>query len=150
MAAITQLHGKQIIFVFGSNMAGNHGAGAAKFAREHFGAVKGCARGLRNYSYAIPTKDWDIKTALPLEEVHSYIREFVDFSTECCSIRPHILFHVTRVGCGYAAEARGQTQKDADAAISQMFKDASLNCLLPRKWVRLLPDRPAEAFWPHW
>jgi hypothetical protein len=150
MAAITQLEGKPVVFVFGSNKSGIHGAGAAKFAREHFGAYQGCGEGLRNYSYAIPTKDSDINTALPLDVVHEGIKKFLEFAKLCQERRPNIVFHVTRIGCGYAAEARGQTQKEADAVVSQMFKDAPLNCLLPRAWIKHLPDRPVEAFWPHW
>ena len=43
------------IFVFGSNLAGMHGGGAARIARLHFGAVMGKGVGLQGQSYAIPT-----------------------------------------------------------------------------------------------
>ena len=49
------------VFVFGSNLEGRHGAGAAKFAKEHFGAVYGQSEGLQGNSYAIPTKDLRVK-----------------------------------------------------------------------------------------
>lgn len=52
---------KDVIFVFGSNYEGRHGAGAAKIAKEHFGAVYGQAEGLQGNSYAIPTKDLRVK-----------------------------------------------------------------------------------------
>lgn len=45
------------IFVFGSNPTGIHGAGAAKVAREQFGAKAGVGEGLTGNSYALPTKD---------------------------------------------------------------------------------------------
>lgn len=48
---------EDIIFVFGSNPEGRHGAGAAKYARMYFGAVYGQGEGLQGNSYAIPTKD---------------------------------------------------------------------------------------------
>ena len=43
------------IFVFGSNLAGAHGGGAARFAYERFGAVWGEGMGLHGQTYAIPT-----------------------------------------------------------------------------------------------
>lgn len=45
------------IFVFGSNPEGRHGAGAAKVAREQFGAIYGQGEGLQGNAYALPTKD---------------------------------------------------------------------------------------------
>ena len=48
---------EDIIFVFGSNPEGRHGAGAAKYARMYFGAIYGQGEGLQGNSYAIPTKD---------------------------------------------------------------------------------------------
>ena len=44
------------IFVFGSNPEGRHGAGAAKIAREQFGAIYGRGEGLQGNAYALPTK----------------------------------------------------------------------------------------------
>jgi len=49
------------IFVFGSNPEGRHGAGAAKVARNKFGAIYGQGEGLQGSSYALPTKDLRIK-----------------------------------------------------------------------------------------
>ena len=50
------------IFVFGSNPEGRHGAGAAKVAREQFGAKYGVGEGITGNSYALPTKDLRVKT----------------------------------------------------------------------------------------
>lgn len=52
---------ERVIFVFGSNPEGRHGAGAAKIAREQFGAIYGIGEGLQNRSYALPTKDLRVK-----------------------------------------------------------------------------------------
>lgn len=49
------------IFVFGSNPEGRHGAGAAKIAREQFGAQYGIGEGLTGNAYALPTKDLRVK-----------------------------------------------------------------------------------------
>ena len=63
------------IFVFGSNLAGRHGAGAAKEARLSWGAIYGQGVGLQGYSYAIPTKSQYMKP-LPLEAIKVYVDEF--------------------------------------------------------------------------
>lgn len=142
MSAITRLpDGRKVVFVFGSNLAGRHGKGAARFARAHFGAILGCGQGLRNYSYAIPTKDWDIKP-LPLDAIQGYVRDFLAFARECRLTRPYDVFHVTRVGCGLA----GYT----DDQVAPMFAEAPLNCLLPAEWrsLEIFKDRPGDAFWP--
>lgn len=85
------------IFVFGSNLAGRHGKGAAKFALDNRGAIYGQGIGLQGRSYAIPTKDENIRT-LPLSEIKKYIDEFLVFA----SANPHMQFSITRIGCGFA------------------------------------------------
>jgi hypothetical protein len=85
------------IFVFGSNLAGRHGAGAAKFAVENHGAIYGQGIGLQGESYGIPTKDHNIQT-LPLDRIQVYVQEFLEFATN----HPELLFKVTAVGCGLA------------------------------------------------
>lgn len=81
-------------FVFGSNLAGIHGAGAARAALEKYGAEVGNGKGFQGKSYAIPTKDENIKT-LPLSEIAKYVSEFVKVTNE----NPDKKFFVTRVGC---------------------------------------------------
>ena len=110
------------IFVFGSNLAGRHGKGAALEARQKHGAIYGQGIGLQGCSYGIPTKDENIRT-LPLNEIHDYVDEFIEFA----SMRPDLQFNVTRIGCGLA----GYQDKD----IAPMFKDAPSNCVLPESWV---------------
>lgn len=109
------------IFVFGSNLAGRHGAGAALFARQNHGAVYGQGNGLQGSSYAIPTKDVYLRP-LPLETIKFYVDVFIDIAKK----RPELTFNVTRIGCGLA----GYTDSD----IAPMFKDAPINCNLPEGW----------------
>ena len=85
------------IFVFGSNLAGRHGAGAALYARKHHGAIYGKGEGLQGTSYAIPTKDFYIKT-LPLEEIEKHVNTFLKFAKE----HKELTFQITPIGCGLA------------------------------------------------
>ena len=109
------------IFVFGSNLAGRHGAGAALYAYTHLGAVYGQGIGLQGYSYGIPTKDRRIQT-LPLDAIQGYVSQFICFARQ----HPKLTFEVTRIGCGLA----GYT----DHQIAPMFKGAPDNCQLPEGW----------------
>ena len=85
------------IFVFGSNEAGIHGAGAARIAFLKFGAEMGLGNGLSGNSYAIPTKDRNVET-LPLDKVKSYIDEFISFVLK----HQNLTFYLTKIGCGLA------------------------------------------------
>lgn len=106
------------IFVFGSNEAGIHGAGAAKFAVKHHGAKYGQGVGPQGNSYAIPTKDRNIQT-LPLEKIKEYVDEFIFYASQ----RPLRIFKVTAIGCGLAGYKPEQ--------IAPMFAYAPRNCILP-------------------
>ena len=108
------------VFVFGSNLSGIHGAGAAKVAREEFGAQLGAGMGLMGKSYAIPTKDQYIET-LPLGQVMMFVDHFMDFAEAF----PQMRFFVTRVGCGFAG------YKDED--IAPLFFGAT-NCSFAEEW----------------
>jgi hypothetical protein len=110
-----------MIFVFGSNLAGRHGKGAALEARQKHGAIYGEGIGLQGNSYAIPTKDRYLNT-LELQDIRLYVDNFVMFAAR----HPEMEFNVTRIGCGLA----GYT----DADIAPMFKDAPENCKLPDGW----------------
>ena len=88
---ITSLEPNEI-FVFGSNLAGMHGGGAARIARIHFGAVMGVGVGLQGQSYAIPTMQGGTETIEP------YVNEFIEFAKN----HPEMRFLVTRIGCGIA------------------------------------------------
>lgn len=80
------------IFVFGSNLEGEHGGGAARTAREKFGAIWGQGTGLQGQSYGIPTMHGGV------EEIQPHVDEFIDFAMA----HPELIFLVTRVGCGIA------------------------------------------------
>lgn len=80
------------VFVFGSNLAGMHGGGAAWVAYRKFGAVMGQGVGLQGQSYAIPTMQGGVETIAP------YVDEFLSFAKE----HPELFFYVTRIGCGIA------------------------------------------------
>jgi len=110
------------IFCFGSNLSGIHGAGAARAARELYGARWGEAEGIMGMSYAIPTVQKQIAGALSLDEIRSAIDRFLSFATA----HPATSFFVTRIGCGLAGH------KDAD--IAPMFANAPVNCSLPDTW----------------
>lgn len=93
---------KTEVFVFGSNEAGIHGAGAAKDAYEKFGAIWGRGFGKMGQSYAIPTKDMNIKT-LPIKEITEYVNLFISYAHKNQDNK----FLVTKVGCrlaGYNVE----------------------------------------------
>lgn len=109
------------VFVFGSNEAGRHGAGAAKTAMDRFGAIYGVGAGLQGSSYGIPTKDFAVQT-LPLDKIEQYVQEFLQYAY----LNPKKHFIVTRIGCGLA----GYTDSD----IAPMFKNAPNNCTFDRAW----------------
>jgi hypothetical protein len=106
------------IFVFGSNLAGRHGKGAALYARQHHGATYGQGIGLQGSSYAIPTKDAKIKTS-SLDRIRHYVDDFKTFAAS----RPDLTFTVTPIGCGLAGYS--------PADIAPMFRGAPNNCALP-------------------
>ena len=75
------------IFVFGSNLAGAHGGGAARLAYERFGAVWGEGVGLHGHTYAIPTMQGGVETIKP------YVDAFILFAKG----NPKLTFLVTRI-----------------------------------------------------
>lgn len=113
------------IFVFGSNLAGRHGKGAALHARLHHGAAYGVGLGLTGSAFAIPTKDRDIRT-LPLSEIERYVTRFKVFAAE----RQDLTFRLTPIGCGLAGYKPEQ--------IAPMFSDAPANVSLPDEFKAVL------------
>lgn len=95
---ITELKENEII-VIGTNLAGIHGAGAAKFAHKRFGLKLGFGEGLDENSkcYAFPTKDEDIET-LPLHVIKDKVLNLYS----CAASNPNKIFLLTKVGCGLA------------------------------------------------
>jgi len=109
------------IFVFGSNLAGRHGKGAALTARQNFGAQYGVGVGRTGNAYAIPTKGHQLEI-LPLHVIERYVGSFLDYAVS----HPEDEFLVTRIGCGLA----GYT----DSQIAPFFLYAPANVLLPQGW----------------
>lgn len=113
------------VFVFGSNLAGIHGAGAAKLAYDRFGAKMGTGIGMMGKSYAIPTKDKNIKT-LPLDSIKQWVKGFLMYA----EIHPDKTFIVTKIGCGLA----GYDSKD----IAPFFKNFPTNVVLPKDFYDII------------
>lgn len=113
-----------LIFVFGSNEAGIHGAGAAKHAVEFWDAERGVGRGPTGRSYAIPTKDRNLKT-LPLHVVKHNIRQFLEYA----KYKDDLTFLLTPVGCGHAGFKRRQI-----AGILKQY-GLSSNIVLSSTWI---------------
>ena len=95
---ITEL-GENEIFVFGSNLAGAHGGGAALLAYRKFGAIWGQGVGLQGQSYGIPTMQGGVETIAP------YVDEFIEFA----KAHPELTFFVTKIGCGIAGFSKTPT-----------------------------------------
>ena len=98
--------GDNEIFVFGSNLAGMHGGGAAYIALKKFGAKLGQGVGLQGQSYGIPTMQGGVETIAP------YVDDFITFARE----HPELHFLVTRIGCGIAGFYADE--------IAPLFRDA--------------------------
>jgi hypothetical protein len=115
------------VFVFGSNLAGRHGKGAALWAAQNRGAVYGVGVGHRGNSYALPTKDMHIKT-LPLARIRQYVEDFLAFARANADLS----FQLTPIGCGLAGYKPEQ--------IAPMFKGAPPNVILPPEFAQPLED----------
>lgn len=109
------------IFVFGSNLAGRHGKGAALYARQHHGAIYGQGIGRQGNSYGIPTKDDGLRT-LSLRDIRGYVNAFVSYACR----HPDLQFQLTPIGCGLAG------YKPAD--ISPLFAHAPANVIRPAEF----------------
>ncbi len=112
------------VFVFGSNLAGMHGGGAARAAVRYFGAVMGQGIGMQGQSYAIPTMHGGVDKIAP------YVDQFIEYA----KAHPQQTFLVTRIGCGIA----GFTARE----IAPLFRPAFGidNIILPRDFVQAIAD----------
>jgi len=125
---------REKVFVFGSNLAGRHGKGAALTAVKKHGAIYGQGCGRQGMSYAIPTKDEKLRT-LPLFTIEKHVAAFLDYACR----HPEALFYVTAVGTGLAGYKHHE--------IAPMFSGAPTNCLLPDEWQRYVQIRKEVASW---
>lgn len=107
--------GANEIFVFGSNIQGAHGGGAAWFAHKRFGAEWGVGEGLTGRTYALPTMEGEMS-----------LKRAVSHFVDCAKQHPELTFLVTAVGCGIA----GYTA----AEVAPLFKEAASleNVYLPQ------------------
>lgn len=121
---ITKLDDNEV-FVFGSNLQGMHGGGAAATAHRCFGAVWGQGVGLQGKSYAIPTMQGGVETIKP------YVDEFLAFAKDHQELR----FLVTKIGCGIAGFREEQ--------IAPLFAEAidEKNIILPHDFVEIIKNR---------
>ena len=110
------------IFVFGSNLDGLHGGGAANAAMRYFGAVWGQGVGRQGHCYAIPTMHGGV------DDIRPYVDEFVEYAKE----HSELTFLVTRVGCGIAGFK--------DEQMAPLFTEAVglPNVVLPKSFVDVL------------
>lgn len=108
------------IFVFGSNLAGRHGKGAALEARKHWGLIYGLAYGYSGQSYGIPTKDTAL-ASLPPDYIACGVQTFLQAASASRK-----KFLITAIGTGLAGYRHEQ--------IAPLFRDAPSNCVLPLAW----------------
>lgn len=118
-------HHDGFTFVFGSNLAGRHGRGAAETARRFYGAAGGRGQGPTGNAYALPTKDAELNT-LSLRLIEREAHQFLEYARS----RPWQHFMLTRLGCGLAGYG--------DDDIAPLFARAPGNVWLPRRWQTLL------------
>ena len=118
------------IFVFGSNLRGKHGAGAALYALENFGAKVGVPEGIQGKSYGIPTRDVYIET-LPIEAIKVYVDNFIKYAYQ----HQELKFLLTEIGCGRA------NYKPDDIAL--LFKDCTKfpNVYFPQRFIDVLDNK---------
>ena len=118
---ISELNDREI-FVFGSNLQGMHGGGAARVAHRKFGAEWGVGIGLTGQTYAIPTMQGGVETIAP------YVDEFIEFASN----HKELKFYVTRIGCGIAGFR--------DEEMAPLFRNAlgEPNIILPKTFYNIL------------
>lgn len=121
---ITELKDNEI-FVFGSNLQGSHGGGAAAIAAKQFGAIWGQGVGLQGQSYGIPTMHGG------MAEIKPYVDEFIEFAKQ----NPNLKFLVTRIGCGIA----GFTEEE----IAPLFAEGANveNVYLPDTFLDIIQEK---------
>jgi hypothetical protein len=120
------------VFVFGSNLAGRHGKGAALWARQNRGAVYGQGSGLQGHSYAIPTKGYRMEV-LPIPVIQEFVHEFLIFAHKYWFRE----FQLTPIGCGLAGYKREQ--------IEPLFRDAPDNVVWPPEWGSRSPAQSSSS-----
>ena len=128
------------VWVYGSNLAGIHGKGAAEVAVKRFGAKRFVGQGRVGQSYGIATKDGRggvrPMAVLPIAMIKPQIDEFIEHARA----HQHESFFVTRVGCELAGYGNEE--------IAVLFKEAPANCSMAMEWRAYLEPNetgPADA-----
>ncbi len=122
-----------MIFTFGSNEAGIHGAGAAKHSL-NLGATLGVGFGRQGNTFAIPTKDWQIR---PMEEEE--IKPYVDRFKQYARYNPKLNFQVTAIGTGLGGHSH--------ESMAKLFRYAPKNCHFDDVWKKYLDPFLGYDFW---
>lgn len=120
---IEDLHPSEV-FVFGSNMNGNHVGGAANLAFQRFGAVWGVGEGLRGNSYALPTLDRNMRRV----SLRSLAWAFKNFFREV-DANPGMVFLLTKVGCGIAGYAAADVAGVFWGAVAEHYDHRWTTCV---------------------
>ena len=113
------------IFVFGSNLAGRHGKGAALYAHNNHGAIYGQGVGLQGNSWAIPTKDENLKV-LSFDKIEKYVKQFLKFAKR----NKDYIFKLSNVGCGLAGYKPEQ--------IAPLFKNCPDNIIMSSEFKKVI------------
>ncbi|HCK31278.1 MAG TPA: hypothetical protein DIT34_08255 [Acinetobacter ursingii] len=129
---ITELP-EDTVFVFGSNMAGQHTHGAARVAAQHFGAVNHVGRGWAGQSFAIPTLNEHLQR-MPLSQIEHYIDDFKIYAQH----HPKMKYFITALGCGIAGYKVSE--------IAPLFKGIHNNVILPESFKPYIDENAISQF----
>jgi hypothetical protein len=127
------------VFVFGSNELGRHGGGAARVAKDKFGAIYGQGFGPQGNTFGIPTcskPTGEPNSEIELEKIEYYVDCFLLWARK---YRPNQQFKVTQIGCGLA----GWTIEE----MAPLFLEAPPNCSFDTAWMPILGDK--RKYWGH-
>ena len=123
---------EHMIFVFGSNLAGRHGRGAALVAARQHGAIYGQGEGRMGNAYALPTKNHRIQT-MPVNQIEEHVRRFLTYA----EAHPDEEFQVTQIGTGLAGLPKH--------VMARMFLSGPPNLLFDLAWKPWLD--PDARYW---
>lgn len=124
-----------MIFVFGSNKQGIHGAGAALYAAQNEGAKRGIGEGRSGNSYALPTRSYrnGVFKTLSDTQIKENVERFILYAKQ----NPDQEFLVTAIGTGHAGIP--------SEIMASMFSGAPSNCFFDQQWEYYLPE--GTKFW---
>lgn len=121
------------VFVFGSNLAGQHDSGAARVAAQHFEAVTGVGRGWAGQTFAIPTLNEHLQQ-MPLSQIEHYVDDFKIYAKN----HPKIKYFLTALGCGIAGYKVSE--------IAPLFKGIHSNVIFPESFRPYIEEDAVSQF----